>query len=118
MLVKGRGNSRSPRDTFSRVFSRMWASLTETLLPQRYLLELLEPVLLRRAVDHGIFQQLPVHAVVIDGRLDGAVGDGRLQLPRVAALAVHEARVVVTLVEELEHGGEYLGLLVGEGDAL
>lgn len=30
---------------------------------------------------------------------------------------MHEARVVVALVEELEDGGEDLGLLVGQGDA-
>lgn len=57
---------------------------------------------------------------MVDGALDDStlfLGGG-LNLPRVAALVVHQARVVVALVEVLEHGAKDLGLLVGEGDAL
>ena len=95
--------------------------LTETLLPERHTLQLLEPILLGRAVDDRVLEQVAVHTMVVDGRLDGAataVGGDGLELPRVAALVVHEARVVVALVEELEHGREDLGLLVGQGEAL
>lgn len=55
---------------------------------------------------------------MVDGAL-GAAGThvGRLELPRVLALVVHEVGVVVAFVEVLKHGGEDLGLLVRQGDA-
>lgn len=97
--------------------------LTKTLLPQRNPLELLETVLLRSAVNHSVLEQIAVDTVVVYGRLDAAaavfsVAAEGLNLPRVTALVVHQARVVVALVEVLQHGREDLGLLVGEGDAL
>lgn len=54
---------------------------------------------------------------MINRRLGSPVRDGRLQLPRVAPLAVHEPRVVVALVEELEDGRKNLRLLVRQRDA-
>lgn len=56
--------------------------------------------------------------MVIHRRLDGAFRISGLQLPRVAALAVHEARVVIALVHELQDGREDLGFFVRESYAL
>lgn len=56
--------------------------------------------------------------MVVDSRFDWTVGIGGLELPRVAALAVDEAWVVVTLIQELKHGREDFGLFVRKRDAL
>lgn len=58
--------------------------------------------------------------------VDGSLGSGRavlavvgpLKLPRVVALVMDEARVVVALVEVLEHRREDFGLVVGQDNAL
>lgn len=92
--------------------------LTKSLLPQRNLLQFFEPVLLPGAVYHRVLQNLTLDAVVVDSRFDWAVGIGGLELPRVAALAVDEAWVVVTLIQELKHGREDFGLFVRKRDAL
>lgn len=98
--------------------------LTKSLLPQRYPLQLLEAILLPSAVDDGILEQRAFSAalMIVDGgvvpRPARAVAVvGGLQLPRVAPLAVHKPRVVVALVEVLEHRREDLGRLVGQGEA-
>ncbi len=94
-------------------------ALTETLLPQRDPLELLEPVLVGGAVDDGVLQDVAVYGVVVDGRLGGSGPLVQLlDLPGVPALVLDEAGVIVALVEVLEHGREDLGLLVGQVDAL
>lgn len=62
--------------------------------------------------------------MVEDGSLDTLIGStarrcvGPLQLPRVAALVVQQARVVVALVEVLENRRKNFGLVIGQGDAL
>lgn len=90
----------------------------QTLLPQGQALELVEPVLVGRAVDDRVLEDDAGHAVVVDGRLDRAPTVGAvLELPGVSAFVVADARVVVALVEVLEHRREDLGLLVGEVDA-
>ena len=92
----------------------------QPLLAQGDALQLLEPVLVRHAVNDRVLEQGPAGVLVVDSRLDGAAAAvGRLlDLPRVAALAVHEARVVVALVHVLEDRGEDLGGFVRQGDAL
>lgn len=95
-------------------------ALTQTLLPQGHPLELLEAVLVSRAINDRVLQDIAIDAVVVDGGLARALAVVLyvLHLPRVAALVVDQARVVVALVEVLEHGGEDLGLLVRQVDAL
>ena len=91
------------------------------MLAESNLLELRQPVTLGGAVNDRVLEQVAVEAVVVDGALDARlllVARRGLNLPRVAALVVREAREVVALVEVLEDGAEDLGLLVGERDAL
>lgn len=105
------------------------------MLPQSNPLQLVQAVLVGRAVDHGILEQVAVDGVVVDGGLGSRGGGvvllhqqlgvdpgtagrlGLLELPRVVALVVQEARIVVALVEVFEDGGEDLGLVFGQGDA-
>lgn len=93
--------------------------LTKTLLPQRNTLQLLQSILLRSTVDNRVLQQRSLCSIVIHrGLALGPTAHILLDLPRVPPFAVHQAREVVALVEVLEHRGEDLGRLVGQGDAL
>jgi hypothetical protein len=92
--------------------------LTKTLLAQRDALQFLEAVFLGSAVDGRVLQQLALDGVVVDGGLGPAILAGLFQLPRVPLLVVHQARVVVALVEELEDGREDFGFFVGQRDLL
>lgn len=93
----------------------------QPLLPQRQPLQLLQPILLRGAINKRILQQLLARGITKDCTLDRPSGTSviviGLQLPAVAALVVQEARVVVAFVEVFQHRGEDLGRFVGEGDA-
>lgn len=56
---------------------------------------------------------------MVDGGLGGPAGLVELlEVPRVAALVVHQPRVVVALVQVLEDRREDLRLVVGQVDAL
>jgi len=116
----------------------------QPLFAQRQLLELLQPITPRGTVDDGVAEDVLADARYIDGRLDSGrdlgglacaatsefkcIGKRRgildggptreriLELPRVAVLVVHQAGVVVALVEVLEDGAEDLRLLIGERD--
>ena len=112
----------------------------QPLLAKGEALELIEAVAVRGAVDDGIAEDVGAYAGKVDGgvgrggvggacgaatsgfgRVGGVVGGEVLgcvvlELPRVAVPVVDKARVVVTLVEVLEDGGEDLGFFVGEGD--
>lgn len=94
----------------------------QALLSQRKPLELIEPVLLRRAIQQRIFQQHHSRARMQHRALHRPSGPsvialGALELPRIAALVVQQAWVVVAFVEVFEHGGEDLRELVGQVDA-
>jgi len=72
-------------------------------------------------VDYSVLEYLHAEAVVVHRRLDAAargVVGGVFELVAVAPLVVLEPRVVVPLVQVLEHGGEDLGLVVGQVDPL
>lgn len=89
----------------------------QSLLAKSQLLQLLQTVFLRLAVDHCVLQDGSSGGV--DHRLVGTVVVTTiLKGPGVALLVEFETRVVVTLVEVLEDGGEDLGLLIGQIDAL
>lgn len=94
--------------------------LTKSLLPQRNTLQLVQSVFLSSTVDHRILEQRTLNGVVDHCRLALRTVHilGWLKLPRIAALAVHQTRIVVALVKILKHRGEDLGRLVGESDTL
>ena len=77
--------------------------LTKTLLAQRDAFQFLKAVLVSGTVDGRVLQQLAFHGVVVDGRLGPAILASLLQFPRVPLLVVHQPRVVVALVQELEN---------------
>ena len=88
----------------------------ETLLAQRQPLELVQAVPFRGAIDQRIFQQhLPARRMV-DRRLRVLLRR-HFELPRISALVVQEAGVVVAFVEVFEDGGEDFGKLCGEVDS-
>lgn len=84
----------------------------EALLAESKALELVKTVLLGGAVDDGVLQD-HAHTVHIDG---GFTLAGILEAPAVPLLVVLQTRVVVALVQVLQHGRENLGLLVGKVD--
>lgn len=89
----------------------------QTLLAESQLLQLLEPVLLGLAVDHGVLEDGSRRRV--DHCLVGTVVVAAVfQSPGVALLVELETRVVIALVQVLEDRRENLGLLVGEIDTL
>jgi len=99
----------------------------QALLAQRQRLQLLEPVAPRGAVHDGVAQQGLARAGDVTRGLDvsatasvfrGGTPRRVLEGPRAAPLVLEQARVVVPLVEVLEHAREDLGLLVGEVDPL
>jgi len=57
---------------------------------------------------------------MVDSRLNrsATVVDRLLNLPRGLPLVVDQSGIIVALVEELQNGGEYLWLFVGEGNPL
>ena len=91
-------------------------SRLKALLPKRQALQFVQSELLGCAVDGGVLEQDLAHTVVVDCRLDRSAATevlrvlGILELPRVAALVVQQAWVVVTLVEVFEDAGKDLGL--------
>lgn len=107
----------------------------QALLAEGQALEFLETELVGGAVHDCVAEQMLAGARDEHCGLDGSAaacvvvggfgGGGRvrrphgvLELPRVAALVVQQAGIVVALIEVLEDGGEGLGFLVGQGDAL
>jgi hypothetical protein len=96
----------------------LW-ELTQTLLPQRNTLQLIQPVFLRRAIDNCILQQLAINAVMIHCALHASCASfARLQLPCVSSLVVYESWIIVAFVEVFEDRGEDLGLFIWKGDSL
>lgn len=125
--VSGRGEDGAALDT--RFFKGKHVSwfdgnemerLTESLFAKCQLLQLIQPILFSRTVNDSILEKITIHTTMIDSALDCSTlfFSSGLNLPRVASLVVHQTRVVVTLVEILEHRAKDLGLLVGKGDAL
>jgi len=95
----------SASGTWANIKEETKGEHTKSLLPQGNLLQLLKSVFLCRTVNDRVLQQVPIYGVMIHRRLHAIlpiVSHG-LQLPRVTALVVHEARVVVALVEVLQH---------------
>jgi hypothetical protein len=94
--------------------------LTESLFAKCQLLQLIQSILFSRTVNDSILEKITIHTTMIDSALDCSTlfFSSGFNLPRVASLVVHQTRVVVTLVEILEHRAKDLGLLVGKGDAL
>lgn len=106
----------------------------QPLLAEGQTLQLLEAVLVRGTVDDSVTKDLGPNAGKINGgfgrRAWVAAPDIRvwrwllrsphavLELPRVAVPVVHQAGIVIALVEILEDGRKDLGLLVREGDSL
>ena len=94
---------------------------TEALLAESDALELVEPEPVRSTVDDRVLEDVAIERVRVDGSLGGGravLAVGPLELPRIAALVVDEAGVVVALVEVLEDRREDFGLVVGQGNAL
>lgn len=93
----------------------------QALLSQSKPLQLVKPVLFRRAIQQRVLQQRQSRARMHDRTFHrpppAIVALGALELPRVAAFVVQQARVVVAFVEVFEHGGEDLWELVGEVNA-
>jgi hypothetical protein len=93
----------------------------QALLSQSKPLQLVKPVLFRRAIQQRVLQQRQSRARMHDRTFHrpppAIVALGALELPRVAAFVVQQARVVVAFVEVFEYGGEDLWELVGEVDA-
>lgn len=86
------------------------------LLPQCELLQLLKPVLLSLAVDHGVLEDRAGNGV--DDCLASAVAVAAvLDAPTLALGIVFEAGVVVAFVEVFEDGGEDFGVFLREVDA-
>ena len=86
-------------------------STLKTLLPKSKALQFLEPVLLCCTVYDRVLQKVFAHAGYVDCSLDVSattcvfwVGGAHciLEFPRVSALAVHQAGVIVTLLEMKE----------------
>jgi hypothetical protein len=75
-------------------------TLTETLLSQRKFFQLIEAVSFRGTINHGVFEKITVHAVVVHGTFHrtSLIAVRLLQLIRVPTLVVNEARVVIALV--------------------
>jgi len=102
----------------------------QPLLAQSQTLKLLEAVPVRGTVDDSVTQDLGPHAGEVDGGIGARAGAVRswwwflrsphtvLELPGVTVPVMNQARIVISLVEILEHGREDLGLLVRKGDSL
>jgi hypothetical protein len=92
---------------------------TESLLPQRNLFQVLEPILLCRAVNNCVLEEVAIRGMMVHSRLDSlpSVAGQGLQLPRVASLVVYETGIVVAFVEILQHGREYFWLFIRQRDA-
>ena len=88
----------------------------QPLLAQRQPLELVQAIAFRGAVDQRVLEQHLAAGRVVDRRLRVLLRRD-LELPRVAALVVQEARVVVAFVEVFEDGGEDFGDFFGQGDS-
>lgn len=86
------------------------------MLAQGQALELVQAVAFGRAVHERVLEQHLPAARVVDGRFRGAPPRRLFELPRVPALVVQEAGIVVAFVEVFEHGGEDFGELFGEVD--
>ena len=90
----------------------------QPLLAQRQPLQLLQPVPLGGTVDQRVLEQSLAHRRVVRRALDATAlavcGIVCIfELPGILPLIMEEARVVVALVEELEHRREDLGDLLG-----
>lgn len=90
----------------------------QALLPQRQSLQLVQPVSFSGAVQDRVFEKELSCTVAVDGGLDIVPAAVLLELPRVPAFVVQQARVVVALVEILEDGRKDLGELFGQIDPL
>ena len=69
-------------------------------------------------VDDGVFEDGPADAVAVDGALrprDSIIAV--VERPARPLLVVDQSRAVVAFVQVLQHGGEDLGLFVGQIDA-
>lgn len=91
--------------------------LTESLFAKRQLLEFTQSISLCSAIDDGVFEQITLHPINVDGTLGSSLffSAGGLQLPGVPSLAMDKTWEVVALVEKLEHRAKDLGLLVRQG---
>lgn len=90
-------------------------SRLEALLPKSKALQLVQAVLLRRAVDNCVPEEIVADAGVVHDGFTGsaatcAVVLGALEMPGVSALVVQQAGVVVALVQKLEDAGQGLWL--------
>ena len=88
----------------------------QPLLAQRQPLELVQAVPFGGAVDQRVLQQHLAARRVVDRRLRVLLRR-HFELPRISALVVEEAGVVVAFVEVFEDGGEDFGELFGEVDS-
>lgn len=101
--VAGRGEDRTALD----------AGL-EALLPQCHSLQLFQSVLLRRAVDDGVLEDISIDPMMVDGGLDGTTPIvAHLELPAIPSLVLHQPWIVVSFVEILEDRREDFRLFVG-----
>ena len=86
------------------------------MLAQRQPLELVQAVPFRGAVNQRVFQQHLAARRVVDCRLRVLLRR-HFELPRISALVVEEAGVVVAFIEVFEDGGEDFGEFFGEVDS-
>ena len=113
-IALGRIGIRVPR---TRKYSTALDARLQPLLAQRQPLQLVQPVSLGRAVHQRVFQQHLSACQVVDRRFRTAFSRSRFELPRISALVVQQAWVVVAFVEVFEDGGEDFGDLFGQVDS-
>jgi len=124
-------------ETCTAQYGRYVDAGLQALFPESKALQIGQREAQRGAVDGCVTEDIITHAVVVDCRgvveaveflgfvrvVRARCGRGSclvvcvLERPRVTLLVVHEARVVVALVQEFEDGAEDLWLLVWESDA-